>query len=246
LQLTALSKLILPDALVVYISKGLAHLEVEVEPPIRDSYTSALQMFDEEYAHALDAYFERSSLSCGRCVGGLISQDRCFGVHLLLCQDVRGRQGKALAMFYLGWASHLMQDLTVVHHTFDEPLKHHSEYECSADDDESKGTDCPRNGFVTSPPIADGQQLGIYEADLAQLARDDQVPCQVGSRTCFALYAAYRSHVPSILVAADTEDYSNVKNAIPFAQRLQAGLYAAFLTDIGLPPVHMSAVIAAF
>jgi hypothetical protein len=142
-------------------------------------------------------------------------------------------------MFYLGCASHLRQFQTVVHHTFDEPQKNHAEYECFAD------TECFKDGFVTSPPIADGQQLGIYEADLAQLARDIQVPCQVGSRTCFALYAAYKSHKASILDAAAKGDYSNVKNAIPFAQSLQAGLYAAFLTDIGLPPVHMSAVMAA-
>jgi hypothetical protein len=239
-QNQALSELQLPDTLVNFITVGQAYLEIEVEPPIRDDYTSALQMFDEEYAHALDAYFESSALSCGLCVGGIYSQERCFGVHLLLCQDVRGRQGTALAMFYLGWASHLMQDQTVVHHTFDEPQKHHTEYENAAD------------GQGRSP-IGVGEQEGIYEAHLAQLARDKQVPCQLGSRTCFAMYAAYKSHDASILAAADDADYSNVQSAIYsnvqsailFAQSLQAGLYAAFLTDIGLRPVHMSAVIAA-
>jgi hypothetical protein len=234
-QDTALSELQLPDALTEAITLGRARLEIEVEPPLRDDYTSALQMFDEEYAHALNAYFERSAPSCGR------SGDD----HLVLCRDVGGRQGTALAMFYLGWASHLMQDLTVVHHTFDEPQKNHGEYECFANGFANSTDDCYRQGFVPSPPAADGQQLGIYEADLDQRARDDQVPCQVGSRTCFALYAAYMSHEPSVLAAADNGDYSNVDKAIPFAQSLQAGLYAAFLTDIGLRPVHMSAVIAA-
>jgi hypothetical protein len=130
-------------------------------------------------------------------------------------------------MFYLGWASHLMQDLTVVHHTFDAFFEHHNEYENAA------------NGFVTSPPIANGQQMGIYENELPVWA------CTAGSRTCFASYAAYESHDATILDSIDQGDYSNVQFAIPFAQSLQAGLYAAFLTDIGLRPVHMSAVMAA-
>jgi hypothetical protein len=61
----ALSKVFLPDALVELISLGRAGLEIEVNPPLKDLYTSALQMFDEEYAHALNAYFERSPPSCG-------------------------------------------------------------------------------------------------------------------------------------------------------------------------------------
>jgi hypothetical protein len=60
----------------------------------------------------------------------------------------------------------------------------------------------------------------------------------------FPWFAAAISHDQSILDEAAEGDYSNVQYAISFAQRLQAGLYAAFLTDIGLPPVHMSAVIA--
>jgi len=71
------------------------------------------------------------------------------------------------------------------------------------------------------------------------------IDCFPGSRTCFASYAAHVSHDANILDEIDQEDYSNVQVAIPFAQSLQAGLYAAFLTDIGLRPVHMSAIIAA-
>jgi hypothetical protein len=211
------------------------YLSVDIQPvDIKDISTSALQMFDEEYAHALNAYFETSAPSCGR------SGDD----HLVLCRDIRGRQGPALAMFYLGWASHLMQDQTVVHHTFDEVQGNHGDYEGAAD---GKGTS----------PIAHGEQRGIYEADLAQLARDivifpfgNDLPVTLCNfvdipRECFASYANYMSHDPKILDAAETGDYSNVQVAIPFAQNLQAGLYAAFLTDIGLRPIHMSAVIAA-
>jgi hypothetical protein len=226
-----------------YLDLGIAKPEFDIKPDLKDGYTSALQMFDEEYAHALNTYFETSAPSCGR------SGDD----HLVLCPDIRGRQGTALAMFYLGWASHLMQDQNVVHHTFDAFRKHHREYEAAAD------------GLGTSP-IANGEQQGIYEADLAQLARDivifpfgKDLPitlCNVDSqpleRTCFASYANYISHNASILDAIDNDDYYNVvkdfsivEDAILRAQRLQAGLYAAFLTDIGLRPVHMSAVIAA-
>jgi hypothetical protein len=179
-------------------------LSIDVDPPLHDEYPSAVVIFDGEYANALNAYFDSSAPGIG------------------------GRQGTALAMFYLGWASHLLQDLTVVHHTFDEGLKDHSEYENAAD------------GLgETFAPIADGQKRGIYE---------DKVPvvdCVPGSRTCFLTFAANASHEPVILQAAADKDYSHIHVAIPFAQNLQAGLYAAFLTDIGLRPVHMSAVIAA-
>jgi hypothetical protein len=192
-----------PQWALTYLTAGIAYIDIDIRPNLQDGYPSALQRFDEEYANALNAYFDRSAPSIG------------------------GRQGTALAMFYLGWASHLMQDLTVVHHTFDEWGKHHSEYEAAAD------------GFVTSPPIADGQQMGIY---------DDQLPildCNAGSRTCFASYAAYESHHATILASIEDGDYSNIQFAIPFAQSLQAGVYAAFLTDIGLPAVHVSAIMAA-
>jgi hypothetical protein len=135
-----------------------------------------------------------------------------------------------------------MQDLTVVHHTYDELLKNHQEYEDAAD------------RFVTPPRIADGQQWGIYDNDLAELAKEraasHPIPtpldyCGLYSRKCFPWHAALESHNQTVLNWIAGGDYSNVQHAIPFAQRLQAGLYAAFLTDVGLPPVHMSAVVAA-
>jgi hypothetical protein len=177
---------------------------LRVQPPLESGYPSALQMFDEEYATAL--YFATLASALGIV-------DPYAEAHF--------RKGM---FFYLGWASHLMQDQTVVHHTFDEARKHHREYEQAAD------------GLVTTAPIANGQQIGIY---------DREVPgCRGGSRSCFASYAAHVSHDAAILKAIDNEDYSNVRVAVPFAQSLQAGLYAAFLEDIGLLPVHMSAVMA--
>jgi len=211
---------ILPQAVTEYLTAGIAYLDIDIRPDLQNGYPSALQMFDEEYSNALSAYFSHSAPSCGSAADNR--------THRVLCRDIRGRQGTALAMFYLGWASHLLQDLTVVHHTFDEGGKNHNGYEQTAD------------RLVSSlAPIANGQQIGIYDKQLPVLA------CKAGSRTCFASYAAYVSHDRSVLNAAAKGDYSNVRSAIPFAQRLQAGLYAAFLTDLGLPPVHMSAVMAA-
>jgi hypothetical protein len=182
---------------------GLTNVKAEVRPSLDSNYPSAVDMFEMEYGNAVSAYFGGSAASIGN------------------------RQGTALAMLYLGWASHLVQDQTVVHHTFDEVSKHHSEYENAAD------------GLVTEAPVANGQKTGIYSDDLPTLA------CSVGSRSCFVTYAAFSSHDPAVLDAADNGDYSHVQVAIPFAQSLQAGVYAAFLTDIGQPPVHMSAAVAA-
>jgi hypothetical protein len=182
---------------------GLANVKAEVRPSLDSSYPSAVDMFQMEYGNALNAYFNRPATSIGN------------------------RRGMALAMLYLGWASHFVQDQTVVHHTFDEIRKHHSEYENAAD------------GLVTTPPVADGSMTGIYAEQLPALA------CSAGSRTCYVTFAAYSSHDRAVLDAADRGDYSGIQAAIPFAQKLQAGVYAAFLTDIGQTPVHMSAAVAA-
>ena len=132
-------------------------------------------------------------------------------------------------MFNLGWASHFVQDLTVVNHTYDAfmPWTHHNDYEDSAN---GRGEEFR--------PVANGEQYGIYADDLE---RED---CGAASRNAFPLCAAHSSHDADRKAAVWGEDYSSVADAIRVAQALQAGLYAAFLTDVGQPPVHMSAVMA--
>ena len=189
------------DLGVYYITPG------EVVPSIGDGfYPSALAMFSSTggggtYPNAVNAYTGRPAVSVG------------------------GRQGVQLAMFYLGWSSHFLQDLTVVHHTFDEPGSRHSDYEAKAD------------GLITSPPVANGQRMGVYSENLGP------INCTQGSSSCFLTTAAYISHDEARLNAIANNDDSSVGNAIDAAQDLQAGLYAKFLTDVGQTPVHMSAVI---
>jgi hypothetical protein len=200
-------------------------VQIYGKPPLSldATYGSALEVFSTVYCNALNSSANRPVVTG----------------YPVKPEDIHGRQGIALAMFYLGWASHFMQDLTVVHHTFDEGEKNHQKYEDAAD------------GFITTPPVADGQQSGIYYDELTDLTAGQKFnACVVGSRkitsrTYFPLYAAVVSHDQDVLDAIAQEDYSNVQYAIPLAQSFQAGLYAAFLTDIGLPPVHMSAVIGA-
>jgi hypothetical protein len=208
-----------------YLTAGTAYLDIKVEPDLKATYTSALEIFNTEYSNAKNTY--------NTYMGSPI-----IGTPGIWERDINGRDRPSRAMFYLGWASHLMQDMTVVHHTYDEGGKHHQEYEDYADG-------------LGAPPIANGQQSGIYQDDLTGVTFADHPNahyCDVGvpsPRTCFPWFAAAISHDQSILDQAASGDYSNVPYAISFAQRLQAGLYAAFLTDIGLAPVHMSAVMAA-
>jgi hypothetical protein len=177
---------------------------VVVSPALQQHYPSSLVWLDQEYTSAKNAFLGG--------VGGSIG----------------GRTGTALAMFYLGWASHFMQDLTVVHHTFDEVLRHHTEYEAAA------------NGYRTSPPAL-GSEHGIYTVPTVQ--------CNTGAAACFGSYAANQVHKPSVLDVIDKNtDYKNsaaIPTAIPLAERLQAGLFAKFLTDVGHPPVNVPAVLAA-
>jgi hypothetical protein len=178
---------------------------------------------------------------------------------------VQGPEGTAFAMFYLGWASHLMQDLTVVHHTFDEVKKNHQEYEDFADEVLKNPQQHEELAFAISLPAAEDHQCGedygdhtlplrvsdhrcgIYEDYLNKLPDTGLLASRCGPRakTCFPLHAAWSSHTQAELDAIGRGDFRDITVALPFAQRLQAGLYAAFLTDIGLPPIHMSAVMAA-
>jgi hypothetical protein len=193
----------IPSAILGLVVIG-TYLQVDIRPDLKDGYPSAVSMFSDEYQSALQA-FNNSSVPI----------------------SIGGRTGIPLAMFYLGWASHMVQDLTVVHHTFDDGFKNHRGYERAAD------------GLVTAAPQANGVTNGIYAEQLPALG------CDAGSRACFCTYAAQVSHDPNVLQAAENGDYSYVPTAVAFAQNLQAGLYAAFLTDVGLRPVHMSAVMAA-
>ena len=182
---------------------GLVGGKIEVNPAFDPQYPSGVEKFQIEYGNAVNA-------SLG-----------------LFATSINGRTGKNLSMFYLGWASHFMQDLTVVNHTYDDPLGNHSEYENAAD------------GYVKAPPVADGQRHGIYVSQLPAIS------CAAGTSGCFPTYAASVSHDQNRRNAVGNGDYSSLSVAIPFAQHLQAGLYAKFLTDSGHPPVHMSAIMAA-
>jgi hypothetical protein len=109
--------------------------------------------------------------------------------------------------------------------------KGHDEYEHSVD------------GLIQSPPPINGQKQGMYMADLPTVGL---VGCDPGKPSCFLVYAAKETHNSDVLDDADNGVYTAAGDAVLRAQRLQAGLYAAFLTDIDRRPVHMSAIVATF
>jgi hypothetical protein len=200
----------IPSDLMKIVDLDIYEVQYAVEPDLEFGYPSSGSWFRFEYQYAISAF----------------QGTNAFGQPVA---SINGRQGLALAMFYLGWASHLMQDATVVHHTFDAPSNHHADYEAAAD------------GLVTVPPVANGQPTGIYWNQLPASATS--ACTQPADRACYVTYAAGQTHDINNFNRASNGDYSGVNTAIPFAQRLQAGLYAAFLTDIGRPPVHMSAMM---
>jgi hypothetical protein len=162
-----------------------------------------------------------------------------------------------LAMFYLGWASHLMQDQSVVHHTFDQPLMHHQEYENWADGDGS--TDPPTwHGAFTAPPNVVGV-TGIYAVPTVACTNGSPpacVSCTAGSPACFGGLVNTTFHAVNTLNAIDNEASNNgdaigplgttsIQTAIVVIEKYQAGFYKFFFTAVGQPPVHMSAVMPA-
>ncbi len=205
LQTTAYWAPIVAFLFQVDFTAGLVSLEVAVQPPLASEYPSALTWIQTEFANAQSAYWGGAPAS------------------------INGRTGMALAMFYLGWASHFMQDQAVVHHTFDQPRMHHAEYEGWAD----------AGGLWAAPPDPTGI-TGIYSPPGSPF-------CTPGTAACFAAYANAQVHDSSVLNAIDAASghYNSVASAIPMIEALQAGLYRFFLTSVGNAPVHMSAVIPA-
>jgi hypothetical protein len=207
------------------LGAGLVGLSVDVEPSLQSVYPSALDWIQTEFANALSAYRGGSPTSIG------------------------GRTGTQLAMFYLGWASHFMQDQNVVHHTYDEVLKHHAEYENWADADTSHTPPLWNRAFG-APPDPTGL-TGIYSVSPSFCT-------PASSPHCLALNANAIAHNEQTMFNIDDE-YTNapddsvggpiataaVRAAIPIAERTQAGFYYAFLSSVGQPPVQMPAVLRA-
>ncbi len=200
----------------VDFTAGLVFLAVDVQPPLASVYPSALTWMQTEFTNAQNAYLGTN-----------------------LPPSISGRSGMALAMFYLGWASHFMQDQAVVHHTFDQPRMHHAEYEGWADADTSVNPPAWDRAF-TAPPDPTGI-TGMYSVPSSPF-------CTAGSAPCFAAYANGQVHNSSVLSAIDAangQDTSSVLSAIPMIEALQAGLYRYFLASVGSAPVQLSAELPA-
>lgn len=204
------------------IEGPIVSVDVEVDPTLKVIYPSALDWVTTEFNNATSAYRGGSPAS------------------------INGRHGTQLAMFYLGWASHFMQDQNVVHHTFDEVLKHHAEYENWADADTSQNPPVWNRAFH-APPSPTGL-TGIYSVS-------PSFCLPVSDPSCLARNANAIAHQQNMYSIDD--EYSNapddsvggplasaaVQAAIPVAERTQAGIFYAFFQAVGQTPVQMPAVL---
>ncbi|MDX2022368.1 MAG: hypothetical protein SF187_19185 [Deltaproteobacteria bacterium] len=134
---------------------------------------------------------------------------------------------EALGFFYLGSAVHLVQDLNVVHHTYDEFSKNHSDYENEADKWIA--------GRVL--PTADDGWTGRY------LANVPQVDCSAGEIRCLATNAAQLAHVKADLDAAENKNYSAAASHVRSATEFTAGVFHEFFVKIGEEPVNVPAAL---
>lgn len=137
----------------------------------------------------------------------------------------QGQESQAFRM--LGAAVHLVQDLNVVHHTFDEFTKHHSEYE-DAGDAWISGRALPQSG--------DGWS-GRYLTDAQAL------DCVSGDIRCLATNAAQDAHIKADLDQADKENYPNVSLHIKAAAEFTAGVLHEFLVQSGENPLNVPAAL---
>lgn len=140
----------------------------------------------------------------------------------------QGQDSQAFRM--LGAAIHLVQDMNVVHHTFDQFLKNHSEYENAGDKwviDNGRLLPQPEDGWS-----------GRYLAD-AQI-----VNCVAGDIRCLATNAAQDAHITSDLDQAEKSNYPNVGVHIKAASEFTAGVLHEFLVQVGETPLNVPAVLS--
>ncbi|MGC9316796.1 MAG: family 16 glycoside hydrolase [Armatimonadota bacterium] len=164
----------------------LADIDFDFDPSLRNQYPSAASLCQQKYDLGQQAFRQGK------------------------CEFQRGSLGTAL--FYLGWACHLVQDLGVPNHTHDSYLSNHQEYEDFAD---GKG----------GQPALHATSGGIYSFGMR--AYD------------YASGCAKIGHQPNLFATVKGGDRSQwtsvLQTSLPAAERYTAGLIAKFMNELQIP-----------
>jgi hypothetical protein len=175
---------------------GLVNLDIDVVPDLRAQYPSGLKLCQKHYADAQKAW-----------EGKILYPDR---------------SALDSAFYELGWACHLLADLTVVQHLHNEFIGGHSGYEDAAD---GLGED------TTYPDHHATSAKGIY---LFSSASGSQAVGKLATEVVNTFYSDSDHH--SKAEDGDTEErLEAIKKALPAAEKYTAALMAQFLKEADIP-----------
>ena len=174
-------------------ASGLVDIDVEVEPDINFAYPSGADLCAEHFGRAVESWRDGS---------------------------VRypGRSQRESAMYELGWACHLMADLTVAQHLHEKFIGGHADYEKFA---EGMGDE---TGFHA--------RKGDYVKNFG--ARSPS-PRQLAEELARTLYIQHPENFQQAEFGGVTERRKALQLALPLAERYTAALLARFMTEIGVP-----------
>jgi len=175
---------------------GLVDLDIDVVPDLRAQYPSGLKLCQKHYTDAQKAWD-----------GKLLYPDR---------------SALDSSFYELGWACHLMADLTVAQHLHDEFIGGHSGYEDAADG-RGEDTEYP-NHHATSAK-------GVY---IFSSASGSQAVGQLATKLVNSLYPDSNHH-DQAEDGNDDERLEALKKALPLAEKYTAALMAQFLNEAGIP-----------
>ena len=172
---------------------GLVNLDVEVDPRIDFSYPSGANLCEGHYLNAL-ATWRNGTLS------------------------YPGRSQRESAMYELGWACHLLADLTVAQHLYEKFIGGHASYEDFADGmGDEPGFHAVKGDFVKN-----------FGAAIP-------APRQLADNLARFMYLQHPENYPQAEDGNDDERRQALKVALPAAERYTAALLALFMKEIGVP-----------
>jgi hypothetical protein len=176
---------------------GLVDLDVDVIPDIRASYPSGLKLCQVHYRNALEAW---------------------KGQYLY-----PSRSPEESALYELGWACHLMADLTVAQHLHGLFLGGHSDYEDFAD---GKGGD--KDYHASSAK-------GVYRYTSGNNDPDKSQPIGQLAYELVNLLSPDMDYLNKAENGQEEERKEALKKAIPLAEQYTAAVLAQFFADLGIP-----------
>lgn len=172
---------------------GLVNLDIEVDPNINFAYPSGADLCAQHYLNALETW-----------------RDGKF--------DYPGRSSRESAMYELGWACHLLADLTVAQHLYEKFIGGHADYENFAD---GKGDDM--NLHAVKGDFNKNFSSGISS------------PRQLAEEVARAIKLQHPENYDQAEDGGDYERTEALKVALPVAERYTAALLARFMTEVGVP-----------